>query len=231
MKAKILIVDDEPKQISSFAQSLEQQGYEVVIAKDDREALYLFDEIQPDLIVLDICFGFDERMGLDILKEIRELRNDKTTPIVVLTGLTDDELEPQSFDLRATDFVSKSRPTKALLARLKARLPHAMDELVVIDDCIEINWGNHSIKVKRDGEWQRVHFEPIEFAILKKLVNNSGRVIERKVLENFFPNAKNPSATLNRYISELRHILEPDPDDPQYILTKRGVGYWFEDYK
>jgi len=65
VKAKILVVDDEPEVASSLAQSLEEKGYEVIIAKDDREALYYFDDVQPDLILLDIRSGpYDERMGL-----------------------------------------------------------------------------------------------------------------------------------------------------------------------
>lgn len=232
MKAKILVVDDEPEVASSLAQSLEEKGYEVIIAEDDREALYYFDKVQPDLIILDIRFGpYDERMGLDILKEIRELKGDRATPIIMLTGLSEEELEPLSFNLGATDFVRKSVSTKGLLARIKARLPRAIREPIVIDDRIEIDLSNNSVKVKRGDEWQRVHFEPKEFAVLRKLVLNPGRVIEREVLENSFEDAENQAKTLNSYISKLRSELEPDPRDPQYILTKRGVGYWFKDYR
>ncbi|MDY7075842.1 MAG: response regulator transcription factor [Chloroflexota bacterium] len=230
MKAKILIADDEPKQVRSFARILEQEGYEVVIAEDDREALYLLDEFQPDLMVLDIRFGYDERMGLDILREIRELRNDKTTPIIILTGLSGNGIEVRSFKYGAIDFVRKSISTEVLLARVKARLPHAMREPIV-DECIEIDLYNNSAKVKRDGEWQKVHFERKEFQLLKKLVCNPGRVITRQILEDLFPNAKDPANTLNRYICELRRRLEPDPRHPQYILTEPGVGYRFKDYR
>lgn len=232
MKAKILVVDDEPEMARSLAQSLKEKGYEVIIAKDDREALYYFDEVQPDLIVLDIHFSpYDERMGLDILKEIRKLKDDRATPIIMLTGLSEEELEPLSFDLGATDFVRKSVSKKGLLARIKARLPRAMREPIVIDDHIKIDLSNNLVKVKREDEWQRVHFEPKEFAVLKKLVLNPGRVIEREVLESFFENAENQAKTLNSYISKLRRELEPDPRDPQYILTKRGIGYWLRDYR
>lgn len=149
----------------------------------------------------------------------------------MLTGLSEEELESLSFDLGATDFVRKSVSTKGLLARIKARLPRAIREPILIDGCIEIDLSNNSVMVKRDDEWQRVHFEPKEFAILKKLVLNPGRVIEREVLESFFEDAENQAKTLNSYISKLRSELEPAPHDPQYILTKRGVGYWFRDYR
>jgi len=231
MKAKILVVDDEPEVANSLAQILKKEGCEVITAGDDVEALYYYDEFQPDLIILDIRFDSDERMGLDILKEIRVLKNDKRTPIIMLTGLSEAELEPLSFDLGATDFVRKSISTKALLARVKARLPRALREPIMIDERIEIDLGNISVKVKRNGEWQRVHFEPMEFEVLKKLVSNPGRVIPREVLENLFPDAQNPAATVRRYISELRKKLELDPRNPQYVLTKRGVGYWFKDYR
>jgi two-component system response regulator VicR len=230
MKAKFLVVDDEPKVADSIAQILEEEGYEVITAGDDLWALYYYDEFQPDLIILDILFGDDERMGLDILKKIRE--KDETIPIIMLTGLSEDELEPRSFKYGAVDFVRKSISTKALLARVEARLPRALRELTVIDDHIKIDKSNHSVKVKRNGEWQSVHFEPKEEGVLIKLVSNPGHVITRERLyEIFFPDTEDPANALNRCIHELRKRLEPDPRDPQYILTKRGVGYYFVEYR
>jgi two-component system response regulator VicR len=228
MEARILIVDDVREQVSAFAEILKQEGYEVDIREDELEALYLLDEYQPDLIVLDIGFGYDERKGLDILKRIHA--QDETIPIIMLTGLDDDDLEWVSLNLKAVDFVSKSRPTDALVARVKRRLPRALREPIQTDDH-KIDLSDGIVQMKRDGEWQEVHLEPMEFEVLKKLVSNPGRVIPREVLENLFPDAQSPAATLNRYISELRTRLEPDPRNPQYILTKRGVGYWFKDYR
>ena len=227
MKAKILIVDDEPN--SALAQDLEQEGYEVAIAEDEPEALYLLDESQPDLIILDIGFGYDKSKGFDIHDEIRE--KDRTTPIIMLTGLNGDDFEVRSLEHKATDFVRKSVSTRVLLARVRRRLPRALRELIVIDDYIKIDASNSSVQVKRNGEWEKVHLEPKEEALLMKLLNNRGRVIVRESLENFFPDAKNPAATVRSYISVLRKQLEPDPLNPQYILTKRGVGYAFKDYR
>jgi two-component system response regulator VicR len=229
MKAKILMVDDEPEQVAALARILEQQGYEVVIAEDDPEAWYLLDEFRPDSIILDICLGRNERGGFDLLRRIKA--KDPTIPLIVLTGLPGEELELRSLNLEAVDFVRKSSSTEVLLARVERGFPRALREPIVIDDLIKIDLGGHRVRVKRDDEWQEVQLEPKEFELLIKLVSNCGRVIPREVLENLFPDAQDPSATLNRYISGLRTRLEPDPRNPQYILTKRGVGYWFKDYR
>jgi two-component system KDP operon response regulator KdpE len=232
MKAKILVVDDEPKVVNSLAQVLEKEGYEVITAGDDAEALYYYDEFQPDLIILDIGFGDNERKGLDILEEIRVLKNDRTVPIIMLTGLADVRLPPDSYDKDADHFVRKSESTDYLLALVKRCLRRSKPELVVIGDRIEIDRSSRSVKKKTDGEWERVHFEPKEFDVLEKLVSNPGRVITREVLyDNFFLDSEDPANALNRCIYELRKRLEPDPPNPQYILTKRGVGYCFVDYR
>jgi two-component system response regulator RegX3 len=229
MKAKILIVDDEPEDVSAFARILKQEGYEVKLAKDDLWALYLYDEFRPDLIILDICFGDNERKGVDILKEIRVLKNDPKTPIIMLTGLADDGLNSLSYNRDADYFVSKSVPTKSLLALVKRCLRRSKPGFVKIDDRIEIDLGNYRITVKEDGKRQPVHFEPKEFEVLEKLVINRGQVITREELyDQFFSDAKDPANALNRCISELRKKLEPDPRNPQYILTIRGVGYMFK---
>jgi DNA-binding response OmpR family regulator len=224
------MADDEPEQIRPFARILEQEGYEVGIVEDDLEALYLLDEWQPDMIILDIRFGYNRRKGLDILKEIREKNN--TLPIIMLTGLSDVRLPEDSIDRDADYFVSKSEPTGYLLALVQRCLRRSKPGVIRIDDRIEIDPGNYSVKVKRDCQWQPLHFERKEFDLLYKLVSNPGRVIRREDLYyEFFPDAKDPAVTLNRYISELRKKLEPEPDQPQYILTKRGIGYWFKDYR
>lgn len=230
MPCKILIVDDEPEQICALARCLRQEGYEVFIAEDDIEAWYYLDERQPDLVVLDIRFGYEERKGLDILKAIR--RKDKKIPVIMLTGLDDDRLDPLSYDLDADQFVSKSMSTKALLARVKRCLRRDKPELEVIDDYIEIDRGNGSVKRRMDGEWQRVPLQPKEFDVLEELVSNVPRVVTRESLyEKFFSNARDAASALNRCISELRRKLEPHPSNPQYILTKRDVGYWFKDFR
>ena len=129
MQPTLLLVDDEPDFLSSFAQQLVAAGYDVETAEDDLAALYLYDNVQPDMVILDIRFGTEERLGLDILKNIRRDRDDKMTPILMLTAQSTpdlrEEVEPLSFDLGATDFVPKSIGPRGLLARIRARLPQA----------------------------------------------------------------------------------------------------------
>ncbi len=234
MQPTILLVDDESDFLSALSQQLVEAGYSVEAAEDDLSALYLYEKLQPDMIILDIRFGPNERMGLDILKNIRRQHNDAATPILMLTSLfrpdIREQVEPRSFDLGATDFVPKSIGPKGLLARIQARLPDALRSALIIDDYLEIDTQGETVRCYQDGQWQPIALEPKEFRILVKLVQNPGRVIERQVLEKFFEDTPHPSRVLNRYISELRRKIEPNPAQPEYIITKRQVGYKFRDY-
>jgi two-component system response regulator VicR len=229
MKATSLIVDDLPESIREFARILEQEGYEVIIAENELWARHYLDEKHPALVILDIRFGDEERKGLDILKVVR--KKDKTIPVMMLTSLDDERLDPLSYDLDADHFASKSMSTKALLARVKRFLRRDRPQIAMIDDHIEIDRGSRSVKKNSEDTWQEIHLQPKEFDVLEYLVTNAGRVILREVLyERFFSDAEDPSNALNRCIRELRRKLEPDPSNPRYILTRRGVGYQFEDY-
>jgi len=228
MKAKILIVDDDPNQVNALCLILKQEGYEVAFAQDVLWALYYHDTLHPDLIILDIKFGYEERKGLDILKEIRGLRNDTTTPIIMLTGLNEDELEWISFKYGAIDFARKTISTESLLARVRARLPSALLQPNEYNGYLIIDLASYSVQVRKGDDWQDIHLKPQEFELLRRLVVNQGHVVTRGALFDLFPDAKDPDNTLNHNISVLRKTLEPDPTHPQYILTKRGIGYWFK---
>lgn len=231
MKAKILIVDDVPDQVSALSLILKQEGCEVVLAQDAPWALHYHNTFHPDLIILDIGFGYEERKGLDILREIRELRNDTTTPMVVLTGLREDELEWISFKYGAIDFARKTSSTESLLARVKARLPSALLQPNEYNGYLKIDLHSYSVQVKTDDGWKDIHLKPQEFELLRRLVVNQGCVVTREALYDLFPDAQDPDNTLNHNISVLRKTLEPDPAHPRYILTQRGIGYLFMRYK
>ena len=230
MNAKLLLVDDEPAVLAWIKGHLEHEGYDVVTAQNYEEGLYLLEISAPDLIILDIRFEPNDRLGLDLLKHIRHGLEDKTTPVIMLTGVSEDELEPLSFDLGATDFVRKSVSPRALLARIRARLQPS-GEIIAVDDQLRVDIANASIKIKLKKRWDEVHLEPKEWDLLKKLIRNPGRVILRSTLEAIFIDADDPSRALNTCVSKLRNLLEPDPRNPKFILTKRGIGYMFIDYR
>lgn len=227
MKAKILLVDDKPEQIQAFAQVLALEGYETVVAQDDLWAMYLVDEFQPDLIVLDIRFGHDHRKGLDILKQIRA--QDKMLPVVMLTGLIEDGLDAQSYDRDADHFISKSASPQSLLALVRRSLRRRESGLEKIDDRLEMDKDGGSARVERNGEWQTLHFEHLECQVLKKLMYNRGQTIPRADLERLFVRSQDPANSLNRCISEIRSKIEIDPRHPEYLITVRSVGYCFQD--
>jgi DNA-binding response OmpR family regulator len=227
MKARILLVDDELEPLRKLVESLEFEGYEVITAEDYDMALYRFDECQPDLVILDIAFGSNKWEGLDILKRIRD-RNE-AIGVVMLTGRSDVRLSEKSYALKANDFVRKSAPTEDILALVGDRLSYVRPGIEPIDGYIEIDRRNNTVCKKADGEWQEVHLSPIEFEILDKLISARPHVVEREALMRCFSSqSKNPSGTLNRFISGLRKKLEPDPRNPQYILLSSGVGYYFK---
>ena len=234
MQPTILVVDDESEFLLLLSQQLTETGYSVETAEDDLSALYLYDETRPDMVILDIRFGTEERLGLDILKTIRRDRGDATTPILMLTSLSTpdirEQVEPLSFNLGATDFVPKSIGPKGLMARIRARLPQALRTAIVIDNYLEIDTRAQTVRKNENDQWQDITLEPKEFRILLKLAQNPVLVIERQVLEIHFEDTPEPNRVLNRYISELRRKLEPNPSQPEYILTKRQVGYKFRDY-
>jgi DNA-binding response OmpR family regulator len=226
INGRILMVDDELEPLGPLIQVLGRAGYEVLTAEDDNTALYLFDERQPDVVILDIGFGYNERKGLDILKKIRQ--KDETIDIILLTGLSDPQLPTDGFGRGADHFIRKSESPDYILALVARCLRRAKPEVLIIDDYIMIDRRNGSVQKKMNGAWKNVHLKPKEFQLLDKLVSNCGRVVLREVLEDsLFRNAQNPTGTLNKHISVLRKKIELDPKKPGYIILKQGIGYWF----
>jgi DNA-binding response OmpR family regulator len=114
---KILIIDDNPKTLELLSEHLRRAGYEVFTASDYDWALYRFRAALPDLMILDICFPHSERLGLDILKAIRIDLTDQTTPLLMLTGVDKEELEPMSFDLWNLSYLNCSNSSRLLASK------------------------------------------------------------------------------------------------------------------
>jgi DNA-binding response OmpR family regulator len=223
--AKILIADDNPKILSFVQPALEREGYEVVTANDGEEALYAWETQHPALIILDI--EMPDPNGLAVCRKIREAGD--PVPILFLTvrdSISDLEL---GFSLGASDYVSKPFDIREVLARVKARLPPAVQEF---DGYLRVDALRRRVSVRLEGGWTPVELTPREFDLLHYLVTNAGRPIGRTaLLEAVFeiPGDRDiETKTLEKHIWSLRQKIEPDPKEPRYLVNVRGVGYKFD---
>jgi len=228
MPFKILVIDDyiydKTDTISDLPALLESAGYEVATTADGETAYDLVFEYKPDLIVLDIRFGRQGKLGIEICQAIRE--NDYRAPIILITAVfTETEDVLKGFKAGADDYVKKPCDNREILARIRANLPPGIEE---IDDRIRVDFDDQRVCVKRNGEWQEMHLQPLLFELLRALVFNAGRIMESTRLKDLvFGKDDISDDALAVYIWRLREKLEPDPHHPAYIETIRGVGYRF----
>ncbi len=222
---KILIVDDNPNILSFIQPALERDGYKVITAADGSEALFRWETEHPSLIILDI--EMPEPNGLAVCRKIRD--HDDMVPIIFLTvrdSVSDLEI---GFSFGANDYISKPFDIRELLARVKARLPPAIQEF---NGYIRIDGPRRKVAIRRTGNWEWVDLTPKEFDLLNYLVTNAGRPIGRtSILEAVFEipgDIDIETKTLEKHIWSLRQKLEPDPKEPCYIINIRGVGYKFD---
>ena len=234
---KILVVDDE-KPISDIIKfNLTKEGYEVLVAFDGREALDQFQEENPDLIILDVMLP--EIDGLDVAREIRKTSQ---VPIIILSA-KDSELDKViGLEIGADDYVTKPFSNRELLARVKAHLRRSttieavaneqaedQESAVLVIGDLEIL--PQAFAVKKRGE-AVVELTHREFQLLHHLALHMGQVMTREhLLEtvwgyDYFGDVRTVDVTIRR----LREKIEDVPGRPEYILTRRGVGYYMKEY-
>ena len=228
MTFKILVVDDhidhEAYPIYELPGILRVAGYEVVTTSDAENSYDLIWECHPDLIILDIMFGNLGPYGIEITKSIR--LNDRTTPIILVTNEakeTEDILN--GFEAGADDYVTYPCDNRVILARIRANLP---PEIMRIDDYLEIDFNNRIVRIKNSGEWNPVHFQPLEFELLKTLVINAGTVVLSLTLKERVWGKPVSDSALQTAISRIRKKIEPDTRHPKYIKTVQEIGYMFD---
>ncbi|HEP2199038.1 TPA: response regulator transcription factor [Streptococcus pyogenes] len=233
---KILIVDDE-KPISDIIKfNLTKEGYDIVTAFDGREAVTIFEEEKPDLIILDLMLP--ELDGLEVAKEIRKTSH---VPIIMLSAKDSEFDKIIGLEIGADDYVTKPFSNRELLARVKAHLRRtetietAVAEENASSGTQELTIGNLQILpdafvAKKHG--QEVELTHREFELLHHLANHMGQVMTREhLLEivwgyDYFGDVRTVDVTVRR----LREKIEDTPSRPEYILTRRGVGYYMKSY-
>ena len=229
MTKKILVVDDEPAQVRLVTQVLTQHGCDVLQASNGQEALRVMFDQKPDLVLLDLMLP-----GMDGLETCSRIRDVSDIPIIMLTGhkSTEDDIV-RGLEYGADEYLLKPVGNKELVARVRAALRRAelpsyleaKKKAPLSDDYVLIDLNERRVVI--NGE--RVKLTPREFRLLAFLVENAGSILtHRQVLERVWGWEYMDDVDYVRiYISHLRQKIEPEPNEPKYILTEPGVGYYF----
>ncbi len=226
-KTRILVVDDELANVKLLRANLEVRGYEVLAAMDGTEAIRIVEMEIPDLIILDIMMP-----KMDGIEVCRRLREWSQIPIIMLSALGHESDKVKCLELGADDYLTKPFGVKELIARVRAVLRRAQAAGAVpaqpsfTTDDIQINFAKRRITVA-GGE---VRLTPTEYNLLQELVVNAGKVLTHAHLLNKVWGLEygEEREYLRVFIGRLRKELEPDPENPKYIITIPGVGYQFE---
>ena len=230
MDRTILIIEDEQKINDILALSLGKDGYKTLSAFDGVKGLEMALKENPDLILLDVMLP-----GMDGFEVCRKVREKSQVPIIMLTAREDEVDKVLGLELGADDYITKPYSMRELTARVKANLRRSTAQPVVEEEPENqntINSGELSINVERyevakNGEIIDITLR--EFELLKFLAMQPDKIFSReKLLENvwgyeYYGDVRTVDVTVRR----LREKIEDDPSMPKYIITKRGVGYYF----
>jgi two-component system response regulator RegX3 len=225
----VLVVEDEEAFVDALTVGLRKEGFRVEVARDGAEALTRFDELGPDLVLLDLMLP--RISGIDVC---RELRRRSQVPIIMVTAKSSEIDTVVGLEVGADDYVTKPYRMRELVARMRAVLrrrvaaatgdPDGRSPLVAGD--VAVDPERHEVTVRG----QPVTLTLKEFELLTLLVENAGRVLPRDVLIDrvWGSDYVGDTKTLDVHIKRLRAKIETDPGQPVLIVTIRGLGYKFD---
>jgi two-component system alkaline phosphatase synthesis response regulator PhoP len=223
-RPRILVVEDDLSILTGVSMNLRYEGYEVIQAQDGARGLEMAVTDGPDLIVLDVMMP--RLNGYEVLRELRS--RGVRTPVLVLSAKGMERDKVLGLDLGADDYVVKPFGVAELMARVKAVLRRRWgdDGQVVRFGEVAVNLSTRA--VTRGGG--PVELTAQEFKLLAHLVSNPGRTFSREELLSgaWGIDYEGTPRTVDTFVRQLRQKLEPDPEQPRYILTARGLGYRFE---
>jgi two-component system response regulator RegX3 len=227
----VLIVEDEDSFIDALTLGLTREGFRVSVARDGAEALDMFDDVQPDLVLLDVMLP--KVSGLDVC---RELRARSSVPIIMVTAKGAEIDTVVGLEVGADDYVTKPYRLRELVARMRAVLRRRAsddtiaavvptDEAVEVGD-VRVDHERHEVLIRGDD----VRLPLKEFELLALLLENAGRVLTRETLIDrvWGTDYVGDTKTLDVHIKRLRSKVEVDPANPTRIVTIRGLGYKYE---
>jgi DNA-binding response OmpR family regulator len=239
MKEKVLVVEDDPTLRETLVYNLTREGYEVSAARDGRGAISAAREKLPDAIILDVMLP-----GIDGFEVCRILRQEMSTPILMLTARDDEVDRVVGLEVGADDYLTKPFSMRELMARVKALLrrvrlireevaaEHAPDTISVEAD-EPLVYGNLILDLARREvrlDEQPLRLKPKEYELLLFLARNRGIALSRDLILDRVWGWENDgsSRTVDVHVRWLREKIEPDPANARRIVTVRGIGYRFE---
>jgi len=222
----VLVIEDEESFRDALQFMLSREGFDVILAPNGAEGMKLFDAKNPDIVLLDLMLP--EVSGTEVCKYIR---SKSSTPVIMLTAKDTEIDKVVGLELGADDYVTKPFSTRELLARIKAVMRRGGE--FEVDSIGTIELGPVRMDVERHAltvDGNAVSIPLKEFELLEFLMRNSGRVLTRGQLMDrvWGSNYVGDGKTLDVHIKRIRSKIEPEPDNPVYLTTVRGLGYRFE---
>jgi two-component system, OmpR family, alkaline phosphatase synthesis response regulator PhoP len=230
---KILVADDEKDIVELVAYNLEREGFTVLRASDGRKALESIKHDKPDLVILDLMMP--EVSGMEVCRMIRGVPETAGLPIIMLTAKSDPIDKILGLEIGADDYITKPFHVRELIARVRAVLRRSEQrpdgDLPESYDYQGLHVDFKAYRVTLEG--RPVELSSREFKLLQFFTSHPGRVYSRdQLLDRVWGDeAFVEPRTVDVHISRLRGAIEPDKENPQYILTVRGIGYKFTDGK
>lgn len=226
----ILVVDDEERMLRFIRLNLEHDGFLVIQATRGMQALDVLRQEMPDLVLLDVMMP--DLDGFEVLRMIREAYS---VPVIMLTAKGEEDDRIYGLELGADDYITKPFSPRELVSRVKAVLRRIESsgvpskDLIEVDDRLKIDFGRREIWV----EGKLVQLRPTEYRLLFHLVQNAGWVLtyDQLLTKVWGYEYRDEPHYVRLYVNYLRQKLEENPSEPKYILTERGVGYRFVDYR
>jgi DNA-binding response OmpR family regulator len=227
---RILVVDDEVRMVRFIRLNLEHDGFQVIEAYNGMQALERMRTNLPDLVLLDVMMPDID--GFEVLRTIREISQ---VPVIMLTAKGEEDDRVRGLELGADDYITKPFSPREMVSRVRAVLRRTETTtsithgLIEVDEHLKLNFDRREVWL--DGEL--VQLRPTEYRLLYYLVQNAGWVLTHdQILAKVWGyEYRDEPHYVRLYINYLRKKIEEDPANPKYILTERGVGYRFVDFR
>jgi two-component system response regulator RegX3 len=220
---RVLVVEDEESYSDALAYMLRKEGYDVAVAATGPDALTEFDRNGADIVLLDLMLP-----GLPGTEVCRQIRATSSVPVIMVSAKDDEVDKVVGLELGADDYITKPYSPRELVARIRAVLRRGVTEAAGDTSILEagpvrMDVERHVVTV--DGSEQRLPLK--EFELLEMFLRNPGRVLTRGQLIDRVWGADyvGDTKTLDVHVKRLRAKLEPDPSEPKYLVTVRGLGY------